>query len=335
MSPNRPPVRVAVLGTGAIAQVVHLPILSRMKGVELAAVVDTDRDKARTIAGRFEIPGAFRDQDEVWKDESIGAVVICTPSHLHEAHAVEALQAGKYVLCEKPLALTAEGVDRVLRQSGADGRLLVAMNQRFRPDAAALKTFVAGGELGHVFYLKAGWLNRRQGRARSWRERREKGGGALMDLGVQMLDLALWLLDYPAAERVTAHTHRQPGAEVEDSAALMLRLGGDRLIGLEVTSNLLAERDRQFLHLLGEAGSASLSPLAVYKDMESGLVDVTPPLPPGRENLFTASYRQELQYFVDVVRGEREAARPAEHAALMRVLAAAQRSAEERREVEV
>jgi predicted dehydrogenase len=120
---------------------------------------------------------------------------------------------------------------------------------------------------------------------------------------------------------------------VEDSAALMLRLKGDRLVSLEVTSNLLAERDRQFLHLMGSAGSGSLTPLAVYKEMESGLVNLTPALPPGRENLYTASYRQELQFFVDVVRGEREVGLPREHVALMRILAAAYRSAEERREV--
>ncbi|HEX7243203.1 MAG TPA: Gfo/Idh/MocA family oxidoreductase [Longimicrobiaceae bacterium] len=334
MSAARPPVRVAVLGAGSIAQVVHLPILSRMRGVEVAAVVDADHRKAKTIAGRFGIDHVPRSQDEVWADESIDAVVICTPSNLHEEHTVQALQAGKYVLCEKPLALTAEGVERVLAQSGADGRLLVAMNQRFRPDAAALRTFVAGGELGEVFYLKAGWLNRGMGRSRrSWRDRRASGGGALMDLGIQMLDLALWLLDYPVAERVSAHTHRAPGAEVEDSAALMLRLGGDRLIGLEVTSNLFAERDRQFLHLLASEGSGSLAPLAVFKDMERGLVEVTPQLPPGRENQFTASYRQELQHFVETVRGARDAAAPVEHVALMRILTAAYRSAEEKREV--
>jgi len=334
MSPHRTPVRVAVLGTGAIAQVVHLPILSRMRGVEIAAVVDANHSIARTIATRFGVPAAPRSEEEVWADESIRAVVVCTPSHLHEAHVRGALRAGKYVLCEKPLALTADGVERILAEEGADRRLLVAMNQRFRPDAAALKSFVAGGDLGHVFYLKTGWLNRRLGsRGRSWRQRRASGGGALMDLGVQMLDLALWILDYPEPERITAHTYREAGAEVEDSAALMLRLKGDRLVNLEVTSNLLAGRDQQFLNLLGGSGSASLSPLTVYKEMESGLVEVTPALAPGRENLFTASYRNELQHFVEVVRGEREAEAPREHVTLMRLLAAAYRSAEEHREI--
>jgi predicted dehydrogenase len=328
-------VRIAVLGAGAIAQVVHLPILSRMRGVQLASVFDTDAVRARTIAGRFGVEGVARTLDEVWDDETVRGVVVCTPSDAHEEHVRAALRAGKHVLCEKPLALTPEGVERILAEEGASGRLLVAMNQRFRPDAASLKSFVGSGELGDVYYLKAGWLKRREGRARgrSWRERKGAGGGAFMDLGVQMLDLALWLMGYPRPERVAAHMHRDRGSEVEDSAALMLRLEGDRLINLEVTWNLRAERDRQFLHLLGSAGSGSLDPLAVFKDSDAGLLNVTPQVPPGRENLFTASYRNELQHFVEVIRGIRTAAAPAEHAALMKLVAAIYQSGEEGREI--
>jgi predicted dehydrogenase len=329
-------VRLAVLGAGAIAQVVHLPILSRMRTVQVAAVFDTDRRTARVVAERFGAARVPARIEEVWEDPTIEGVVVCTPSHVHEEHARAALQAGKYVLCEKPLALSSEGVQRVLAEPGADGRLLVAMNQRFRQDAAALRSFVGSGELGDVFYLRAGWLNRRVGRprARTWRERKAtSGGGAFMDLGVQMLDLALWLLDYPPVQRLSAHMHREAGTEVEDACALMLRLEGDRVINLEVSWNLRAERDRQFLHLLGSSGSGSLAPLAVYKDMESGLANVTPPLPPGRENAFTASYRAELQHFVDVVRGARTVSAPTEQAALMRLVEAAYRSAEEGREL--
>lgn len=334
MSAARPPVRVAVLGTGAIAQVVHLPILSRMRGVEVAAVQDADPSKSQTIGKRFGIPWVADTPEQVWDDETIDAVVICTPSHRHESHARAALTSGKYVLCEKPLALKAEEVERLLAEPDADGRLLVAMNQRFRPDAAVLKSFVEGGDLGEVFHLNAGWLNRAVARnRRSWRQRRAAGGGAFMDLGVQMLDLALWLLDGAGAERVSAHMHREPGEEVEDSAVLTVGLAEGRAINLEVTWNLRAERDRQFLHLLGSSGSASLSPLEVFKDMENGAVNVTPPISPGRENLYTASYRQELQHFVEVVRGERTAPLPREQVMLMRIVEAAYRSAEEAREV--
>jgi predicted dehydrogenase len=335
MAAARPPVRVAVLGAGSIAQVVHLPILSRMRGVQVAAVADRDAHTARTIAQRFEVPLVATSFEEVLTDD-IDAVVVCTPSNRHEDQVRAALQAGKYVLCEKPLALTAKGVESLLKEKGAEERLMVAMNQRFRPDAVALRQFVAGGELGNVHYLRTGWLNRYRPRGRTWRDRKATaGGGAFMDLGLQMLDVAMWILGFPEPERVTAHMYAGPESEVEDSAVVVVRLAGDRLVNLECTWNLLAQRDRQYLHLLGSNGSGSLSPLAVFKQMPAGLVEVTPQIPAARENLFTASYRNELSQFVDVVRGERTPDPPREHLVLMRLVEAAYRSATERREIEL
>ncbi|HYR10717.1 MAG TPA: Gfo/Idh/MocA family oxidoreductase [Longimicrobium sp.] len=335
MAAARPPVRVAVLGAGSIAQVVHLPILSRMRGVQVAAVADRDAHTARTIAQRFEVPVVATSFEEVLTDD-IDAVVVCTPSNRHEDQVRAALQAGKYVLCEKPLALTAKGVESLLKEKGAEERLMVAMNQRFRPDAIALRQFVSGGELGNVHYLRTGWLNRYRPRGRTWRDRKATaGGGAFMDLGLQMLDVAMWILGYPEPERVTAHMYAAPESEVEDSAVVVVRLAGDRLVNLECTWNLLAQRDRQYLHLLGSNGSGSLSPLAVFKQMPAGLVEVTPQIPAARENLFTASYRNELSQFVDVVRGERTPDSPREHLVLMRLVEAAYRSATERREIEL
>lgn len=327
------PVRVAVLGAGSIAQVVHLPILSRMRGVHVQALADRDAHTARTIAQRFSVPTVSTSFEEVLTDD-VDAVVVCTPSNRHEDQVRAALRAGKYVLCEKPLALTPGGVEGLLAEPGARDRLMVAMNQRFRPDAMALRQFVAGGELGDVYYLKTGWLNRYRPRGRTWRERKATaGGGAFMDLGLQMLDLAMWILGYPAPERISAHMYSRPGSEVEDAAALMLRLEGDRLVTLECTWNLLAKRDRQFLHLLGSSGSGSLSPLAVHKEMAAGLVEVTPPLPAARENLFTASYRNELARFVEAVRTGGAVETPREHLVLMKLVEAAYRSAQERREI--
>lgn len=329
------PVRCAVLGTGAIAQVAHLPILSRMRGVTLAGLFDADPGKARTLADRLSVPRVYRSDDEVWEDETVDAVVIATPSNLHERQVRAGLESGKYVFCEKPLALSAEGARRVLATPGAEQRLMVGMNQRFRPDATALKSFVAGGELGAVRYLRAGWLNRRVGPSRgTWRHRRSgAGGGALVDLGIQLLDLCLWVLDYPAPRRIVAHMHRNPASEVEDSAMVFLDLEGDRVINLEVTWDLVADRDRQYLHVHGATGSASLPPLRVLKELESGIADVSPAHAPGRENLFTASYREELTLFASAVRGETRLHSPSEHFTLLRLVEAAYESAEHRREV--
>lgn len=333
MAAAKPPIRVAVLGAGSIAQVVHLPLLTRMRGVQVAALADRDALTARTIAQRFAVPAVATNFEEVLTDD-IDAVVVCTPSNRHEDQVRAALRAGKFVLCEKPLGLTPEGVASLLEEDGADGRLMVAMNQRFRADAMALRQFVLGGELGDVYYLKTGWLNRYRPRGRTWRDRKATaGGGAFMDLGLQMLDLGMWILGYPTPERISAHMYSASGSEVEDAAALAVRLEGDRLINLECTWNLKARRDRQFLHLLGSSGSGTLAPLGVFKEMPAGLVDVTPPIAATRENVFTASYRNELARFVDVVRGEQAPESPREHLVLMRLVQAAYRSAQERREI--
>jgi len=335
MSGGHPQTRVAIVGAGAIAQVAHLPILTRMRGVEVASLYDADHGKARTIADRFNVPFVARSADEIWNDDEVQAVVICTPNHLHEEQVSAAIQAGKYVLCEKPLALDSAGARRILTHDGAAERLVVGMNQRFRPDAIALKSFVSGGELGDVFYTRAGWLVRRASPPnQSWRQqKRVAGGGALMDLGLQMLDLSLWLTDYPEPERVSAHIHGGGGDEVEDSAVLLVHLKDRRVLNLEVTWALRSNRERQYVHLLGSSGSGSLGPLKVFKEMDSGLTEVTPQLAPGRENQYMASYRQQLSSFLELVRGERENEAPREQVVLMSIAEAAYRSAREGSEV--
>lgn len=330
-------VRVALLGTGAIAQVVHLPVLAQLPGVRLVGVCDADRAKAQAIASRFGIPRVFRRDDEVFGAGDVDAVVICTPSHLHEPQAIAALEGGKHVLVEKPLALSAEGAARVVAAAERTRRaLMVAMNNRYRPDAQALRPFLQGGELGEVFLMKSAWLNHKVRVARpTWRHRREMaGGGAWMDLGVQVLDLCLWLLGHPRVERLMAQVHPGEGMEVEDAALVALRLATGTAVSLAVSWSLVADRDRHYVRLLATRGSGSLAPLAVYKEVEHGVLDVTPQLPPGRENLYTASYRLELQHFADVARGAAPAELPREQIELMRIVALAYRSAEEGREIE-
>lgn len=328
--------RVGLLGTGAIAQVVHLPLLSQMKGAKLHAICDVDYPKAAALGSRFGIPKTERRDEAVFEDPDIDCVVISTPSHLHESQVIAALEAGKHVLVEKPLALTAEGATRVLKVAEkTDRALMVALNNRYRPDALAMKPFATGGELGKLFFAKAGWLNRKVRIVRpTWRHRRNSaGGGALMDLGLQILDLALWMLDYPGFDRVVAQLHGGEGIEVEDSAAVLFTKDGGLTLSLEVTWSNFGQRDRHYLQLLGSHGAASLSPLAVFKEIEHGLLDLTPQLPVGQGNPYTASYRQQLRHFLDVCSGERERELPYDQAELMRLLAVAYQSAAEGREV--
>ena len=180
------PLQVGILGAGAVVQIVHLPILSERDDVQVRYLADPDRHRAEAVAGRYEVPFTA-DDSEVLEDGEVDAVFVCAPNFRHEALTIEALQAGKHVLVERPLALDPGGVERILGAAEKAGRtVMVGMNHRFRPDVAALTSFVQSGEIGRALSVRASWLNRYLPTARStWRHRAmEAGGGALMDLGV-------------------------------------------------------------------------------------------------------------------------------------------------------
>src|SRR5215210_371095 len=210
----KPTTRIGVVGVGAIAQLAHLPVLSKMRGAELVALCDNDRPKARAIADRLGVRDVFTDIEDLFELEGgLDAVIITTPNHLHEPHVLSALQNKVHVLCERPLALTTRGVERILAASQRhDRKVAVANNQRFRNDVQALAGFIRGGELGRLGGIRAGAYHPRH-LVQGWRLRRaESGGGAFLEHGYPLLDLALWLADFPAPVRVTAHMERGRGA---------------------------------------------------------------------------------------------------------------------------
>lgn len=157
-----------------------------------------------------------------------------------------------------------------------------------------------------------------------------------MDLGVQALDLCLWLVEYPRFTRVVASRHMSD-YPVEDAATLMAVTEGGIALTLEVSWTLFAAEDRHFARVMGLEGSGSLPPLEVYKQLGGRPLDVTPrqPRPRGGENPYTNAYRRELDHFVRTVAGEAEAPPPEEQIELMAMIEAAYRSAEEGREVEL
>jgi len=330
------PVRIGVVGAGSAAQVVHLPILARLREVEIAGVVDPVADKARTIADRFEASGSAPSLEELSGLEELDAVVICSPNDAHEEGVRTALDAGLHVLCERPIAPSSEAAGRMLRAADeADRHLMVAMNHRYRLDLRHMRQFVLSGEIGEPFFVRASWLNQREGRPRrGWRrEPGRAGGGVLMDLGVSALDTALWLLDYPEVEQVTAHFHR--GDRVEETAAVLMRLEDGVTVSAEVSWELVGEGSRNGLFALGSEGSAETPPLKLLREMETGPADVTPPLEADEGNVYTASYRHEWESFLRLIRGAEEPDDGREQVKLMRVVEACYRSAREGREVEV
>jgi predicted dehydrogenase len=329
--------RVGVLGTGAIAQIVHLPILIDLPAARVEGVCDIDGNKAAAIAGRLSIPRVFASDQDLFESDDIDAIVICSPNHLHERQVVTALRAGKHVLVERPLALDARGAEAAVEAAEkADRTLVVAYNNRYRPDIRGVKSFVTAGELGDVFTIHGTWFNKKvRLRRPTWRHRKATaGGGAFMDLGVQVLDLCMWLLDYPEADRVCAHMHPGEDVEVEDAASVLVALKDGSVISVQVTWSLLAERDRHHIRVFGTAGSATTHPLQVFKEIEHGMLNATPQVAPGLENAYTASYREELRHFVTACLG-RPQPPPREQIELMRIVSAVYESAERGREVKL
>ena len=330
------PVRVAVIGAGAIAQVAHIPVLRRLPGVEVAAICDSDLSKAQALAARFEVKETFDDIEEVLKYTRPTAVAICTPNHLHEIHIVSALAAGAHVLCERPLALTLAGVERVLQASEKYGRrVMVGMNHRFRSDVQAVRGFLAGGDLGALQAVRGGWYTFQPSRQLlGWRLRRDQaGGGAMLDLGLPLVDLGLWLAGWPAPKRISAHLTRPAKDAVEDMGSALIVCENGVSITVDVSWRHLGEGERFWFDIVGAKGSAMIQPLRIFKEQHGVAVDVTPTGAVGRETPFTQSYRAEWMYFLAIIKGDVNAPPPRDQLALRRVLDAIYRSAEEGRDV--
>jgi predicted dehydrogenase len=326
-------VRVALAGCGAIAELAHLPALARTRGAVVTALCDLEGAKARALADRFGVRDAFTDVEELLDAQVCDAVIVATPNHLHEPHVLSALRAGVHVLCERPLALNVRGVERVLTAAGRSGaRVLVGNNHRFRTDVQALAGFVRSGELGRLTGVRAGALVPRA--PQGWRRRRaESGGGAFLEHGFNLLDLALWLAGEPAVERVSAHLRRAGADAVEDAMLVGLECEGGLSVGFDVAWDHVGERERHWFEVHGTAGTARLGPLRVTKQLNGRAVDVSPGGAAARESAFLQSYRAELLHFLAVARGEADYAPPGDQLAVTRVLEAVYRAGEDRREV--
>jgi predicted dehydrogenase len=328
--------RIGLVGVGAAAQINHIPALKRMEGVEITALCDRDPEKASRVAQKFGIPRAHQRFDDLLADEEIDAVDLCTPNYLHSPMATAALEAGKHVLCERPLARSAdEAATMVKAAKKADRLLMCAVQHRFRPDAILLRKFVEKGDLGEIFFAKAGWLRQRtEWDSDEWRrQKRESGGGVVLDLGFQMLDLSLWLMGNPKVESVTASLHRLRKGEVEDSATAFLRLESGATLTLELTWGLLMEKDFAYVNLFGSGGAALLNPLRIHKGMHGTLVNVTPTMETSR-NQYKHSIDAQLAHFADVLRkGVKPTGTAEEILPVMELMDAIYRSAEQGEEV--
>jgi len=342
-------IRIGIIGSGGIAQAAHMPGYKNTGGAEMVACCDIIEATARTAADKFNIPAVYTDYREMFRKENLDAVSVCTPNAFHKAPAIAALKAGLHVLCEKPLAMNpAEGRAMCAAAKKARRLLQVGLNSRFAGGNQAIKKFVEAGEIGKVYYARAQALRRRG--IPGWGvfiEKSKSGGGPLIDIGVHILDLALWLMGHPEPVSVCGGSYCNFGKRkdifapwgswdpkrytVEDLGVGFVRFRDGTTLTLEASWAAHIQEDVWNVTLMGTEGGITTSPPMVLQEKHRMLVDVSP-----RQVPETVSHTEEVRAFVKSVREGKPSLVPGEQGLMVtRILDGIYRSAIAKHEVRV
>ena len=254
----------AVLGLGKIAEVAVLPAFRNCKKARLEAVISRDKKKAARFARKFKAKTYYQNDefDVCLKNPAVAAVFIATPNGAHAEFTVRAADAGKHVLCEKPLAATTEQSWAMVQACRKNGVLLMtAYRKHFDPSALYLKRLVQQGDLGRIDMIHAAFSELYvPGATQPWLvDARLAGGGPLMDLGVYCVNTCRWILEEDPGE-VTAElwlNDRSRFSEVEEGISFRLKFpSGIVLQGSSTYSSVLSS----FIYVQGSKGWAMLTP---------------------------------------------------------------------------
>lgn len=328
--------KIAIIGLGGMAQVIHLPLLSKMDDVEISAVCDSEISKSKSIASKYSVEKYYKDADKMLEENpEISAVIIATQTNTHKDIAIKCLEAEKDILVEKPIARNYKEAKEIVDAAKKNKRkIMVAMNNRFRNDVMMQRTFIKAREIGEVFYIKTGWVKPQSSNQRWILEKDKSGGGVFLDNGIAMLDLGMWIFGFPEVKSVTATNYFQSTKSVEDSSIAMIRFRNNSVMTIEVSWGMLREGELFYCNVYGKEGSSSINPFKIYKRMEGNLYNITPKKIATPSNFFKKSYEYELKHFMGAVRGNNNIISTGEDALkVMEVADAIYKSAKTNKEV--
>jgi predicted dehydrogenase len=271
-------IRIGVIGAGNIGAVHIMGFQQLSQECEIVGIADANLPLAKSRADEFSIPKVYESTDELIEGAEVDAVILGVPNKFHAPLAIQALNAGKHVLLEKPMGIHAEAARRILRASRESKSILMVGHQmRWESVPLQIKEQMERNELGEIYTAKAGWF-RRKGIPGwgTWFTRKDlSGGGPLIDIGVHLLDLALHLMGNPKPVAVTGATYAKFGPQrkgigtwgkpdwngiydVEDLAMAMIRMEDGSTLTLEVSWAVHMDTDNSpFIHLMGTEGGAS------------------------------------------------------------------------------
>jgi predicted dehydrogenase len=276
--------RAGVIGLGFTGDQ-HLRGYRALPNVQTVALAGLEDEKRAELGATYGVPYLYRDYQELLARDDLDLVSVCTPNALHAPIAIAALEGGRHVICEKPLARTAVEAEAMVAAARANNRVLhTVFNHRARGDVQVLKRHIDEGGLGRIYRAKASWM-RRHGipSLGSWFTNKEmSGGGPLIDLGVHVLDMALHLMGEPVAVTVSgaiyaelgprgrgenpfAASHKQivgSAYEVEDLATAFIRFADGATLELEASwATYGSAGDDYGVTLFGTEGGAEMKVL--------------------------------------------------------------------------
>ena len=345
------PLRVGLIGAGGIARAAHLPGFMAQSDVELVAVADPAEGRAESLARDAGISLAFTDFRDLVSRDDIDAVSIATPPVAHAETAIAALEAGKHVFCEKPMALNAgEATAMADAANQAQKILAIDFQLRFEWETQQARDLVSRGLLGTPHFARSSYL-RRAG-VPTWGTFTSKtmnGGGALIDIGVHALDRALYVLGHPTPTSVWGATGQPFGRrgqvtnrhgpwnteayDVDDYAFAAIRFEDDLILLLECSWVLRMEQASvEQLHISATESGLALRPLRVFHD-RNGYHSIETFEAPAAQR---PSHELSIADFVHSVRTGNEPAVPAVHGVLIaKIVDAIYQSTTERTEIPI
>lgn len=332
--------KIGIIGSGGIATGCHLPGYASIPDLcEVVAVCDINPEVAQKAAERFNVPCTYTDYRRLLDDREIDAVSVTTPNAYHLKPTVEALEAGKHVLCEKPLAMNGDEARAMCRAAQKAGKILqVALQMRFSGPVQFLKQFIDKGHMGEIYYANAKALRRRG--VPAWGvfiDKEKQGGGPLIDIGVHILDTTLFLMGYPnpisASGKTWAELGRNPNLfnmwgdydrdrfTVEDFAVGLIKFDNGAAVTLE--SSFMANLDGNPFEtqLYGAKAGARLepygeNPLQIYMEQDRQLFNLEPKNVPKVESAHTA----EVQAFVQAILENKPSPVPGENGLILNAI---------------
>jgi predicted dehydrogenase len=276
---------IGIVGCGGIANAKHIPNLLKDSRIEIKGLFDgVAPDRASEMIRKFSLRNckAYPSFEALVEQTDIDIIHVCTPNDSHAPLTIKALNAGKHVMCEKPMAQTLEQAEQMLAAAKLSGKkLTIAANNRFREDSWHLKKLCLQNELGHIYYAKAHAVRRRGVPLwGSFINKEVQGGGPVIDIGTHALDMALWFMNNYEPASVTAKTYNLLAQETSPanpygnwkSSDFTVEDMGVALIIMKNGASILLESSWALNIRDEKAGRVTLCGTKAGADMDTGLV---------------------------------------------------------------